>query len=324
MKNKLATLIFSLISPLFAFSQECTHPDTAQMRQHKVKTVTVFYQNPNLAKQEFHVFEYDRRGRLIREKEGNNSNSIWKEYKYDEQNSLVEQSRVSDDKHVFSKSTIVYPQGKNYREIFYYEENYENKLDLKMVYRYDTLNLMIYQGWYRMNVLIHAQYLTPRGHNLPNDSRDSVIANREVYWRSGGHIIRMMKYDNQWKNPVISTYNYGVEGELIEEMVLNGDTKTSYVPKYNERGEIINVFCNGVPLDETEKKKWINSHRSFPRPKSSYTEDWDRYEYGLSIPESVETRTPVLNDKGLLISEKIIGNSPVDHECTFTYEYKYY
>lgn len=312
--------------PFFLWSQDCTKPDTAQMRREKVKSVTVYFARKGQDRMQHHVYEYNRRGQLVREKEGAGASVPWTVYKYDEQNRVVETSRMTAEGRLLSRTTIDFPVNKAYREVTYSEEDYKGVFALKMIYRYDSLDRMIYQAWYHEGKMTHAQYLVPQGNGQPNDSRDSVIQTQEVYWMSRGHMVKLIRYDAQWQNPVITEYRYSeTDGSLEAETITSGKQVTVYVPKYDDRGAVSDVFCNDRRLGETEKKEWINKHRGFPRPPSKYPyEDQEQLPYGLPVPDPVEKREPQYNAKGLLKEEKIVSSWLPGEEVKFVYEYTFY
>jgi outer membrane lipoprotein-sorting protein len=322
MKKYFIFLLIIVFSPLLVFAQESTEPDTAQIRALKVHTVKVMYANKNYSGPH-HEYEFDKRGRLIRDKYADQQS--WTYYKYDQQNRIVEQGTSHPQYGNNVQFRIQYPEGKFYREVTYYDTDGSEQEKIKNVYRYDTLNRMIYQAWYVNNAISHVQYLFPRGKNQPTDARDSIISTREVVWMTNGKMSKMMKYDEQWKNPITKIYTYSdIDGSFIKEEILEGNTKTVYIPKYDTQSQIESVICNGKPLDEIEKKKWINEHRAFPKPPSQYIEDFERLPYGLPVPDEHVDRKQEFDSKGLLIKEIVTTSWQPDLPATFTYSYTFY
>lgn len=324
MKKNLLSVFFGIFLLNLLPAQDCTLPDTSKMRQHKVKTVNVYFEGNGTQKSLHHTYEYNTRGQLILEKEANAG--YWTEYKYDAKNRVSEILKITAASGIFNKTTISFPEGKDWREVGYYENMGGEKMELRMVYRYDSLDRMIYQAWYQKGEISHAQYLFPRNDKGPVDARDSAVQTREVFWRVKGRMVKLVKYDADWKNPVTTVYVYDEkDGALISEEVETAGVKKIFVPKYDEMGEISEVTCNGKALNATEKKSWVQAHYVFPRPHHVWDEsDENPLPYSDPIPERNEKRSPVYNGKGLLSEETITADWNGGGAVKFMYEYSYY
>jgi YD repeat-containing protein len=316
-------LAFCFISGIIN-AQECSVPDTALMRQNQVKRVSVYYHPNDTGRYLHHVYEYNRSGQLVKEREG--YSQLWTRYAYDEAGRKTEISNFTDSGGVQMRTRIIY-FGKelNAREIRY-EQNDGYGLKLRMVYRYDSLNRMIYQAWYYNDTLRRAQYLFPNNTNGPVDSRDSLVPERKVTWTSNGRLVKWIRYDAQWKNPVTSIFILDeIYGYLKSEVRTDSTGKHIFVPEYDDNGNIISVTRDGEKISEKDRAKWERDHNSFPRPKTRESEDyWKQEDYGLPVPELVQKRQPVFNKKGLMTEEIIDLGYNIPDRVKFTFQYEYF
>jgi YD repeat-containing protein len=324
MQRALFPFIIFLLTSLFLCAQECSIPDTALMRKNKVKRVSVYYHPNDTGRYLHHVYEYNRRGQLVREREG--YSQLWTGYSYDAAGRKTETTNFTDSGGISTRTRISYfGAGLNAREISY-EQNDGYGLKLRMVYRYDSLNRMIYQAWYYNDTLRRAQYLFPNNTNGPVDSRDSLVPERKVTWTSNGRLVKWIRYDAQWKNPVTSIFILDETfGYLKSEVRTDSTGKHVFVPQYDEDGNIISVTRDGEKISEKEKARWERDHNTFPRPKIRQSEDYWKYEdYGLPVPELVQSRNPVYNKKGLMTEEVLDMGYGNPDRVKFSYQYEYF
>lgn len=316
-------LAFCFISGIIN-AQECSIPDTALMRKNKVKRVAVYYHPNETDRFLHHVYEYNQRGQLVREREG--YSQLWAGYAYDDAGRKTEISNFTDSGGINSRTRISYfGTGLNAREISY-EQNDGDGLKLRMVYRYDSLNRMIYQAWYYNDTLRRAQYLTPNNSNRPVDSRDSLVPERMVTWTSNGRLVKQIRYDAQWKNPVSSIFILDETfGYLKSEVRTDSSGKHMFIPEYDDDGNIISVTRDGEKISDKEKSVWIRDHNIFPRPVKKEKSDYWKYEdYGLPVPDMIEKRKPVYDKKGLMTEEFVDLNYGNPNKVKFTYKYEYF
>jgi hypothetical protein len=322
MKTKLPLFIFSLIFTILLPAQECTKPDTALVRKNKVKMVTVYFEGNNSPKTIHHTYEYNERGQLMSEREGERDAKTT--YRYDSKNRVTEIAIVTGANTIYNKTSIAYPEGKKWREVSYFESN-GGQLILKMVYRYDSLERMIYQAWYNNNEMTHVQYLFPSDAKGPVDARDSVISQHQVYWRSKGQLTKLIQYDAQWKNPVTTSYFYSVKDGSFEKELIEAEGKQKInIPVYDAEGMISDVNCDGHRMNAQEKKNWIEEHRAFPKPQSFRKGMDDGLPYADPVPDRIENRTPVFGKNGLMKEETIESRFMNAGPVKFSYEYKYF
>lgn len=324
MQRALFFVIICSLTSHFLRAQECSIPDTATMRKNKVKSVSVYYHPNDTDRFLHHVYEYNKRGQLIREREG--YSLLWAGYVYDEAGRKTETTNFTDSGGISTRTRISYfGKGLNAREISY-EQNDGDGLKLRMIYRYDSLNRMIYQAWYYNDTLRRAQYLTPNNSNGPVDSRDSLVPERMVTWTSNGRLVKQIRYDAKWKNPVSSVFILDETfGYLKSEVRTDSTGKHVFVPQYDDDGNIISVTRDGEKISEKEKAKWERDHNRFPRPVKKETSDYWKYEdYGLPVPELVQGRKPIYNKKGLMTEETVDLGYGNPHRIKFTYQYEYF
>lgn len=320
MKKTLLLFCVEILLGAIAHAQEFTPPDTAAIRENKVKEIRVFYSKGSVHHYLTKTFRYDQQGRLVYEREGTAGYHYEYSYAANEKHYSRAVQRSENGTFIQAWENEYYTDGSVRHTKSFYSAN--DSLFPTAEYSYDQNGNRIAEWYYNNRKLTRFSQAAFNEKKECTWAKDS-IPGLEVSERKTGKLVRVTYYDDKHAAGETWIFNWDEQQRLSQNIRrIPGKNETVFTISYNNSGEP-ELKKNGRIALPGEKQEWMNSWQGLlPKTQSE--------EYGLPYSDPVAeerfSHSISRDRRGNITEDRLTNMRPGLNEepVIFTYEYDFY
>ena len=295
-----------------ASSQNITLPDSISVIKNHVKTVRVYSVLENEKRMTLFL-TYDDKGRVVRESE--NDNSYYYAYRYDERGRRTSATQYGKTG-IFSQKYVTEYLNDTITKVTHYESI--DSTQVAHIHYYDQHGRILRNEDYNKGILKH---VTVQKFNAAGDviyAYDSAYYSASI--RENGLLVKVRSYNTDYSLTHEYTYTYSQQRVTHITDSVSPKFVSRYHVLYNQYSLVVGAELNGVKMNEKEFDHFRSSYQYVLPATDGIDED-----YGLPIPELVNTHVLTKDKKGNIIRDELTQKQgSFSQTYVYEYEYEYY